>query len=170
NGEEALAEAFTLLVERIHPLALGNVQRNYLLIRSLAERLLRLRCKGCADKEFKQIIENLTEKMYAHNHMIPRKEARETLGLPVVDPSDKEEDLLWKLYLDFAEDMELRDAFNPTELLHGNRTEFEVISGIVESRFGQDAFIFDGVVEKRDFPEPGHVNVSIVKQSWHTLI
>lgn len=170
TDEESMAEAFSLLVERIHPLALGNVQRNYLLIRSLASRALYQRKQGCSPEEQAKIVNNLTEKMYAHNHMIPRRQAMQEIGLPVEIPGEEEESLMWQLFQDYVDEMELREQFIPGEILRGNRTEFEVISGIVESRGGQDAFIFEGIVERREFPEPGQISVNILRQGWQTVI
>jgi hypothetical protein len=76
---------------------------------------------------------------------------------------------MWSLYQDYAEELALSEPFNPSEKLLGAKTEFEVVSGYVESMQGADAFVFSGVVEKCDFPEAGQVNVSILKQGWKTI-
>ncbi|MCL6634147.1 MAG: hypothetical protein K6T29_00030 [Peptococcaceae bacterium] len=162
-------KAFTLLAERIHPLALGNVHRNYLLIRSLAKKLLAMHQQPLREGRIEHIVDNLTEKLYAHNHMIARREAAEEINLAVVYPDRRLEPLMWALYQDYAEELVLADPFNPAEQLRGTRSEFEVISGYVESIHGADAFVFSGVVERRDFPEAGQVNVSILKQGWRIL-
>ncbi len=161
--------AFTLLAERIHPLALGNVHRNYLLIRSLAKKLLSLHQQPLREGQIEHIVDNLTEKLYAHNHMISRREAAEEINLSVIFPDPKLERFLWALYQDYAEELSLADPFNPAENLRGTRNEFEVVSGYVESLYGADAFVFSGVVERSDFPEPGKVNVSILKQGWKII-
>lgn len=162
-------KAFTLLAERIHPLALGNVHRNYLLIRSMAKKLLAMHQQPLEEGRIEHIVDSLTEKLYAHNHMISRQEAVDEISLAVVFPDGHLEQLLWSLYLDYAEKLALVEPFNPAEQLSGARSEFEVTSGMVESLQGSDAFVFSGVVERRDFPEPGQVNVSILKQGWRTL-
>ncbi|MCL6560217.1 MAG: hypothetical protein K6U74_15770 [Firmicutes bacterium] len=163
-------KAFTLLAERIHPLALGNVHRNYMLIRSLAKKLLAMHQQPLREGRIEHIVDNLTEKLYAHNHMISRREAAEEISLAVIFPDKVLEPLIWALYQDYAEELALADPFNPAEQLRGVRSEFEVISGYVESIHGADAFIFSGVVERRDFPEAGQVNVSILKQGWRTIV
>lgn len=169
RDEQAISQIFTLMVERIHPLALGNVHRNYLLIRSVANKILRLRCETCDGDQLKRIVDNLTEKLYAHNHMISRREAAEEIGLPVVHATDEEEELMWELYQQYADEMQLGEPFSPMEMLEGDSTEFEVISGLVESVERTDAFVFNGIVERRDYPEPNQVNVSIWKQGWQWL-
>ncbi|MCG9967751.1 hypothetical protein L9W92_06750 [Pelotomaculum terephthalicicum JT] len=162
-------KAFTLLAERIHPLALGNVHRNYLLIRSLAKKLLAMHQQPLREGMSEHIIDNLTEKLYAHNHMISRREASEEITLNITMPDGNLESLLWLLYQDYAEELALSEPFNPAEKLSGSRIDFEVTSGIVESMYGSDGFVFSGVVERRDFPESGKVNVNILKQGWRII-
>ncbi len=170
NNEELLAKAFQILSERIHPLALGNVHRNYLLIRSLATKLLHLHLNPPSEEKIINIVDNLTEKLYAHNHMISRREALEEIKLPVFYPNQYLDELIWQLYVEYAREMLLNEPFNPVELLTGQHTEFEVVSGMVESSWGLDSFIFKGVVERKDYSEQGHANVSIIDQGWRTIL
>jgi hypothetical protein len=39
----------------------------------------------------------------------------------------------------------------------------------VESETVQDAFVSNGVIERRDFPEAGQITVNILKQGWQAL-
>ncbi|WP_243131547.1 SDH family Clp fold serine proteinase [Desulfallas thermosapovorans] len=167
--EGTMARAFLLLAEKIHPLALGNVQRNWLLIRSLAHKMLGLRRGALTAEQVQNIVEYLTEKLYAHNHMIARREAKEDIGLPVTYADNELNNMLWAIYEDVAADLKLAEPFNPVEIMRGNRTEFEVASGLVESEYGSDYFVFSGVVERKDYPDTGQVNVNINKQGWRTL-
>jgi hypothetical protein len=172
KNEAELVRVFSLLAERIHPLALGNVHRNYLLIRSLATKLLSLRKNHFDPSQAQGIVDHLTEKLYAHNHMISRREAAEEIGLPVTYPSRELEKLMWDLYQYYAEELSLGETFNPVELLRGQsqQAEFDVAGGIIESEYGQDSFVFSGVVKKQDFPNAGQTNVNILKQGWRTII
>lgn len=167
-SESELARSFIMLAGRIHPLALGNVHRNYLLIRSLANKLLDLRKTRLRRENVQNIVDNLTEKLYAHNHMIPRREAVDDIGLPVTFPDQEMECLLWELYQDYARDLELHEPFNPSDFIRGQRSKFEVSAGIVESVYGQDCFMYSGVVE-RNFPENGQTNVNILSQGWRKM-
>lgn len=169
-SDEQLGRVFLLLGEHIHPLALGNVHRNYLLIRSLAKKLISLHQKPPEEADVASIVDSLTEKLYAHNHMIPRREAATEIHLPVVYPSEQLEKLLWELYREYAGELALDEPFNPVDLLHDSRCEFRVKSGVVESAEAEDAFIFEGVVERQDFPESGKVNVNILKQGWRKVL
>lgn len=167
--QEELSKIFRLLAEKIHPLALGNVHRNWLLIRSLACRLLNLRQNRMTEEKVQNIVDNLTEKLYAHNHMISRREAYYDIGLPVVFADEGLDRLMWSLYKDFALELRLLEPFNPAEYLKGRRAEFEVPSGVVESLEGQDYFIFTGLVERQDFPDGGQINVNITGHGWRTI-
>lgn len=169
SSKDQQVKAFTLLAERIHPLALGNVHRNYLLIRSLAKKLLSMHQQPLREGRIEHIVDHLTEKLYAHNHMISRREAAAEITLNITIPEDNLESLLWALYQDYAEELALAEPFNPAEQLSGSKMEFEVTSGMVESLYGSDGFIFSGVVEKCDFPDSGKVNVNILKQGWRTI-
>jgi len=168
-SNEQQLKAFNLLVERIHPLALGNVHRNYLLIRSLAKKLLAMHQQPLREGRSEHIVDNLTEKLYAHNHMISRREAAEEITLNVTIPDNNLESILWTLFQDYAEELALAEPFNPAENFSGDKIDFEITSGIVESMYGSDGFVFSGVVERRDFPESGKANVNILKQSWKTI-
>ncbi len=167
--ENVMARAFLLLAEKIHPLALGNVHRNWMLIRSLANKMLSLRREMFTSEQAQNIVDYLTEKLYAHNHMIARREAKEEIGLPVILADNELNNLLWTLYEDVAAELKLAEPFNPTEIIRGNRTEFEVASGLVESECGSNYFVFSGMVERRDYPENGQINVNINKQGWRTM-
>jgi hypothetical protein len=136
----------------------------------LAHRLLDLRQNQLSDDNLDRIVDNLTEKLYAHNHMISRREAACDIGLPVIN-ADKEFDrLMWALYEDFAAELKLAEPFNPVDMLRGDKAEFEVPGGVVESEMGQDLFIFTGVVERKDFPETGQVSVNIIRQDWRIMV
>lgn len=171
--EELMTHVFLRLAKDVHPLALGNVHRNYSLIRSLAKKLLELHSKQCSPEHIQEIIDNLTEKLYAHNHMISRYEAKKYLKLHVVEPSNKLESLVWKLYENYENDLQLTDPFNPGLLLkeHEQQIDFEAIGGIIESLKQQNAFVFEGRVtrharQKHDTPP---VKIEMLRQGWRLL-
>lgn len=164
--EKHMAGVFQQLAEMIHPLALGNVHRNYLLVRSMATRLLGLRQEPPAPERVGHIVNSLTEKLYAHNHMIPRREAEEDIGLTVVRADVGLDKLMWALLDDYRNELALDYPFNPADLLEGRRSEFQVPGGFIESQNRQDIFLFRGVVERRDYIEGGQVNADILYQGW----
>lgn len=87
NDPNVFSAALKALTDRVHPLALGNVHRQYLLIRTLSKRLLELHMKDEGEKErIEKIVEILSEKLYFHGYQISRHEAKEIIGLNVSFP------------------------------------------------------------------------------------
>lgn len=166
---DALTRVFSVLAERIHPLALGNVHRNYLLIRSLAHKLLGLRNCSLCRENVQRIVDNLTEKLYAHNYTITRREAVNDIGLPVLYPGRDLEKITWLLCEDFFRELQLAEAFDPRDISTGPRREFKIPAGVVESACGRDYFIYTGAVEAKIYNEESQINVDIIKQGWQTV-
>jgi len=113
KDEASRVEVFNQLTRRVHPLALGNVQRVYLQIRRLAERLLALHLDETSDK---MLIENitkaLTEEFYSHVHSISRREALPLLGSWARATTAGEEAAMTSLFESYASELELRVKFS----------------------------------------------------------
>ena len=112
NDQSALAEVVGSLVNQISPLILGSVNRQNSHIRLVARKLLTSRKEKMDEEKINSVIETLTEKIYSHGHGIGRKEAKD-IGLPVIIPEDKIEDLIWQLYLKYEEFLRLTDPIYP---------------------------------------------------------
>lgn len=170
RSEPEVGEVFRFLSEKVHPLALGNVHRNYLLIRSLARRLLLLHLNHEQEERISDIIDNLTEKLYAHNHMISRREAKNDIGLGVTIPDPGLEKLMWGLWEVYEKDLQLAEPFNPALFLSDNQqiARFEVAGGLIESQAGVDSFVFAGFVRATGMDAGGNpsLNVQIEQQKW----
>jgi hypothetical protein len=67
------------------------------------------------------IVETLTRKLYSHDYLVGRKEAKEHIGLQVTDCPEGLEAEIMALYDDYAKDLELATPFNP-ELVLGNQS------------------------------------------------
>lgn len=114
-------EQFTNADPEVHPLALGNVNRIHNLIRILARRLLQSHAKAMSEQEIVSIVDYFTEKLYSHQYVIGRKEAKEALGLTSVVYADAAlAKVMTELYEVYKEEMGLgANAWNP-ELELGN--------------------------------------------------
>ncbi len=169
DAEQAL-EVFLRLSKVVHPLALGNVYRNYALIRSISKKLLEMHTGNSSSKHIEEIIEHLTEKLYAHSYMIPRSEAENSIHLNVSKPPPAVEKLMWALYELYEKDLQLTTPFNPALLLEEQerQVEFEATGGIIESLKRLDAFIFEGRVTRLSRQEGNALpfNLEILKQRW----
>jgi hypothetical protein len=118
--DDELIQAVIALTEKIHPLALGNVQRSHNQARMMARKLLKLHMPNEADEpEITKIIDTLKSNLFYHSHPINRDEAKVDLKLKVSEPPEDIGSLMWNLYVEYEKAMEMNEPFN---LLH----EFEV--------------------------------------------
>ncbi len=169
KNDQALAEVFEHLIKQVHPLAVGTIHRTYSLIRLIAQRLLLTHMDISRQSEIDEIVNTLTEKLFAHNYMISRIEARDTLKLPVTFCSSRLEALMWELYENYSRQLKLERPFIPDEVadMNGN---FSVYCGVIDSINRIDGYVFDGVIQKTAAPnQPYQNNVSITHQGWKTL-
>jgi hypothetical protein len=111
--EDELIAAVSAMTEKVHPLALGNVQRSHNQSRMMARKLLKMRSSNTLDHEIEQLIETLKSNLFFHGHPISRHEAREDLKLPIVDPTPEAESLMWKLYREYESTMKMDEPFQP---------------------------------------------------------
>lgn len=127
KNDEDLTKAFIKFVEsnpQIHPLALGNVNRVYNLIRILARRLLKSHRAPMEDEEIEKVVDYFTEKLYSHQYFVGRKEAKEDLGLKTVVYADEAlAKSMTELYEDYAQKMELAKIWNPENELGINTSQ-----------------------------------------------
>lgn len=158
------------LTDRIHPLALGNVHRQYLLIRTLSKRLLELHMKGEQEKErIEKIVDILSEKLYFHGYEISRHEAKEIIGLNVSYPPEEIEKLMWELYMEYKNALLPGEEFDFNRLL-GNREsgDFLLDSAIIESENLMHSWSFSMNVKRK---KPGAVefDVNVKKMGWEKM-
>ena len=146
KDEQKLTDVFNKFVEanpQIHPLALGNVNRIHNLIRILAGKLLRSQQEPMEKEKIEKIVEDLTERLYSHQYLIGRKEAKKDLGIETV--SEASEDLtraMTELFDSYKEEMELGKLWNPENELGQNqamnRRDYKI--AIIESAEASNFF------------------------------
>jgi hypothetical protein len=113
HHEDELIQALTALTDKIHPLALGNVQRSHHQSRLMAKKLLKLHMTSESEEhEIELIIDNLKSNLFFHGHPINRDEAKKDLKLKVVCPPNDVESIMWDLYSQYEADMKLTEQFN----------------------------------------------------------
>jgi hypothetical protein len=121
------------LVNRTHPLAIGNVHRSLLQIKQLAKNLLNLHPLN--HKDVKEIVHTLTTSFYSHLHAINRLEALEIIGPEKIEFASPElSNALDCLLREYEDNFRLRKPFLVNGFM-GNDTEKEArfIGGTVES-------------------------------------
>ena len=76
--DDEVVLAFNKLAEQVHPLALGHVKRSLSQSRLMAKKLLSLHMDPRKDEHrIREIVDNLTSKLFYHGHPINRTEARD---------------------------------------------------------------------------------------------
>ncbi|MBA1334534.1 MAG: hypothetical protein HPY66_2383 [Firmicutes bacterium] len=169
RDDDALAKIFTGLTEHVHPLAVGAIHRTYSLIRLIARKLLLTHMDASEEARIDDIINNLTEKLFAHNYMISRKEAREALKLPVSCCGCELERTMWKLYEHYKNDLLLDRPFIPEKAADADGN-FSVYCGYIESPDMLDGYAFEGIIQKPFMQDENYTgNVSIVNQGWKAI-
>ena len=132
NNEESMKKVFELLGTKVHPLALGAVQRSREQIAFLASNLLRYHIDD--DEKIERIVKILTRERFSHDYIIGRREAKEILGLNIKEP---EEDLLRDiidLFDAYSRILELNTPYNPEIYLSGAESGvFDFNRAIIES-------------------------------------
>jgi hypothetical protein len=78
---QPLSEVLRLLTNEISPQILGSINRTHSLIRRIARLMLQFHLKEPkCETQISEIVDNLTEQLYSHTHMINRREARDNVG------------------------------------------------------------------------------------------
>ena len=118
NHEDELIQAFKALSDRVHPLALGNVQRSHHQSRMMARKLLlKHMAASTSEHEINQIIDNLKSNLFFHGHPINRSEAKEDLKLEVEFADESLEKLMWDLYCEYESSMPMEEPFQASHEL-----------------------------------------------------
>jgi hypothetical protein len=113
DSEQAMAGVFSQLADSVKPLALGNVQRAKEQIKMLTEKLLRLHISEASAKDrVGPIVETFTRKLFSHDYLIGRNEAKAIIGPEVVDAPPEIEKAMMDLYSLYVDDLELNTTYN----------------------------------------------------------
>jgi hypothetical protein len=115
--EKVIAEVFQKLADDVRPLALGSVHRAKEQIKILTEKLLLLHRPESERDRVESIIQTFTRKLFSHDYLIGRKEARKMIGTEVVDAPEDVEAAMWRLLSAYSADLELDRPYNPEGIL-----------------------------------------------------
>ena len=134
SQEQYVLDVLKQLTSQVHPLAVGNVQRVYLLIGRLARELLALHLNR-DDQLFEAIVSGLTTRFYSHLHAISRLEAQSLLGDKWVRaPATTEAAAIDPLFRAFSNDLHLEEKFNlPDEMGDQPSLSVRAIGGFIET-------------------------------------
>jgi serine dehydrogenase proteinase len=112
--EDELIKAIEILANKVHPLALGNVERFVLQSRMIATKILKTHMGSADEHVIKEIVETMASKLFFHGHPINRKEAKDDLKLKVkLDLQPELETAMWDLYKEYETEFKTTESFNP---------------------------------------------------------
>ena len=95
---EAMAQIFTALFEKIHPLAIGAIEQTYALAKLIGTQCLSTHMDPAKEgPQIQAIVDRLCDEYKSHNYQIGRREARD-IGLKAVDAPPDVEAVLVELY------------------------------------------------------------------------
>lgn len=153
KDQAALSDIWRNLSDKIHPLVLGQIFRTRHQIRSLAKKLLSHQKVEVQQAE--TIVSFLCSESGSHDHSINRREARE-LGLAVENPSDDLYQILREVEHSYAEDLKLREPWNPdTQLAGENTVDYKAPRALIESvSHGSHQFVSEGTLTQIQVPNP----------------
>jgi hypothetical protein len=164
---DQMIEVYKLLVEKLHPLSIGNAYRVYRMTRLLAERLLWLHMNKEKDAEkIKKIIKKLTGDITIHAYPIDRDEATD-LGLKIEKATNELDGLICQIYDSYAEEMKLGQPFYPNELLASKEmAEIEKVGAYLETVNTSYQFTITGKAQKTIRNNQPTVDMNLESQSW----
>ncbi len=166
TSSEDLVKVFEKLVEKIHPLALGNVYRARTQIKLISKKLLQLHLPQ-DDPRIDKIVDMLTEKLFSHDYPINRIEAKK-IGLSnIIDIDSDLEELMWELFETYREWLKLDSPFDPDRFLGDDKEKtLDIDRAIIETSYSAHYFhtkkIFRRIEQQIQPPIPG---ASMVVQS-----
>ncbi len=163
-----MGEVYKLLVDKLHPLSIGNVYRAYRMARLLTERLLSLHIDIKKESsKVNKIIKEITGDITIHSYPIDMDEAKE-LGLDIETPDDETEKLIVGLYEQYQSSMRLGQPFHPTELINQEDTSNNInyVGAYIDSKSLSYQFTFKGKAQKSIRNNQTAIDMNIDSQSW----
>jgi len=132
NNEEFMKKVFELLGTKVHPLALGAVQRSREQIAFLASNLLKYHIND--DKKIERIVKIITRERFSHDYIIGRREAKEILELNIKEPEEEFTKDIIDLFNIYSRILDLNTPYNPeTYLSESESGVFDFNRAIIES-------------------------------------
>ena len=144
----SLAGIFEKLSDFVHPLVLGEVYRSKAQIQMMAENLLQNQVTE--PEKIKKIIDFLCIESGSHDYTINRREAKNELGLKIVNPTAFQYGLIKKVYDDMNEELLFSKPFLITEVNGAYAVRRCILESVVG---GADYFSTEGVVVRGKMPD-----------------
>jgi hypothetical protein len=160
KAEESLAKVFDKLSTNVPPLTLGAVNRAREQIRFLAKTLLSYHMED--EQMIEKIVNVITRERFSHEYLIGRKEAKEIVGLNVIDIPESLEEKIIALFNEYNKILNMDVPYNPEEVLGSQDQAIgQFDRGIIESDNLTHVFRTRKHIRRMEVPQPG-VSVPVI--------
>jgi hypothetical protein len=117
SDQAHLLKVFAKFCEAVGAIPIGVAARSSQLSLSMGEKLLLLHMTSDAEKQkARAIAETLTKDFFHHGYPVSRTEA-ENIGLRIAKRDADIESLIWRIWLDVADELLVREPFLPMKIL-----------------------------------------------------
>ncbi|MBZ9571721.1 hypothetical protein KJA15_00025 [Patescibacteria group bacterium] len=131
TDQEQMEKAFEFICRDVGSIQIGVAKKSSYLALSMGEKLLNLHMEDSS--KAKAIAEALNKSFYHHGYPVGRKEAKE-IGLPIKDPEEKLEKLMWQIWENIEKEMECNKPFNPLEIVLSNTTTSQLVGPVPQAQ------------------------------------
>jgi hypothetical protein len=170
RNQPSMTKALELLASNVNPLVLGAIQRSRAQIAFLASTLMSHYTDD--DGRIERTVEILTRQRFSHDYIIGRREAKETLGLNIVEPDDVLTNLILSLFGAYSGIMDLDTPYQPEALLGKDNTAVGSFPrGVIESQDLTHVFLTTKEVTRVEVAQPGQpptigYQERILEEAW----
>lgn len=162
--QATLGEMAKDLTREINPTLLGSVNRTHSLVRRLAKNLLGLHKEVLSERQSKEIVEHLTQKLFSHTHLINYREAKQIGFDNVVElPDEKNEKAIENLLDAYSKYLELDSPFDLNSALKSEKEKTKLTSTRATIHSSDSKFDFQSQFQLTKIPDPAgntQINVS----------
>ncbi len=167
--QASLAQILTTLVGEVPPSMLGSINRIHSLIRRVSTNMLKLHLHSPNyENQIEDVVENLTQKLFSHQHFINRREAKNIIGFgEMIEFADKKTEKLLDKVLTayYYEGLETMSQFNPNIILgEDERKEYIAKRAFIEST--KICHIFLSKINISRVAQTAQVEANVTWQGW----
>lgn len=170
--QQALCEIMKDLTKEIQPTLLGSFNRTHSLVRRIAKELLSSHAEPTSERQAKEIIDNLVQKLFSHDHLISRKEAK-CIGFDnlIEYPNKETETAITNLFKNYSKMLELENDFNPvSEIGKVDKKEIDLTRAVVHSKNVKYSFQTKCLVQKVVDPAGNQqFAMNFITQKWNKI-
>lgn len=127
SDQEQLQRAFELVCKDIGSIPIGVAKRSSQLALSMGEKLLGLHLDD--NSQARAITEALNRSFYHHGYPLSVTEAKR-IGLPVSEAPDDLGDVMWKIWQDIEDEMEINSPFDPLQVVFANPDASSLLNAV----------------------------------------